>query len=203
MARSEEFKTPLGRLSYAMGLYKTSKINNGREQYRATLIFDKKDRAFFEKYIAEVIKAEWGDKGIDMAKKGLIRNPLLAGDGKEARNKQTGDINAGLGADKIFIRVSANEDRAPWVRWKSPNTQETETNVYSGCYGKAVLSAFAWKNDQQGLGVSFGISGFQKLQEGDRLGGGSSDASAWVETVEDAGAVPETAGAGAGGLFGD
>ena len=77
--------------------------------------------------------------------------------------------------------------------------------MYSGCYGKAVLNAFAWYNEQNGDGVSFGIQMFQKLQEGERLGGGGGvDASQWMETVVDEGPAPEAtrSGAGAGGLFG-
>ncbi len=56
------------------------------------------------------------------------------------------------------------------------------------------------------MGVSFGISGFQKLREGDPLGdiGTGGDPTKWVETIEDAGEAPaETkTGAGASGLFG-
>ena len=122
-ARSEEFKSPMCRLSYAKDLYKASKVNEGdaRESFRCTLIFDKKDAAVLEKRVRDVIIAEWGEKGIARAKAGLIRSPFLAGDGKEARNKQTGDVNPGLGPDKIFIRPSANADRPPFVIWKDAN----------------------------------------------------------------------------------
>jgi hypothetical protein len=46
---------------------------------------------------------------------------------------------------------------------------------------------------------------FQKLQEGERLGGGGGvDVTQWMETVPDDGAAPDAtrSGAGAGGLFG-
>ena len=110
-------------------------------------------------------------KGIEKAKAGLIKSPFLAGDGKEARNKQSGELHPGMGPDVFFIRPSANKDRPPAVWWKDPNKQEDETTVYSGCYGKAILNCFAWHNDKSGDGVSFGISGFQKHADGDRLGG--------------------------------
>ena len=57
-----------------------------------------------------------------------------------------------------------------------------------------------------GSGVSFGILGFQKMQEGERLGGsGGSDPDKWVETIDDAGEAPAATktGGGASGLFGD
>ena len=205
-ARSEEFKSPMCRLSYAKDLFKASKINEGDagESFRCTLIFDKKDAAVLEKHVRDFIVAEWGDKGLARAKASLIRSPFLAGDGKEARNKHTGDVNPGLGPDKFFIRPSANVNRPPFVIWKDANRQETEATVYSGCYGKAVLQVFAWTNTKSGDGVSFGILGFQKLEEGERLGGGPADPSKYFETVQDMGDAPtETrAGAGAGGLFG-
>ena len=111
-----------------------------------------------------------------------------------------------MGPDVFFIRPSANKDRPPAVWWKDPNKQEDETTVYSGCYGKAILNCFAWHNDKSGDGVSFGIQGWQKHSEGERLGGaGPIDKEKWSETIADEGEAPaETAGGkGAGGLFGD
>lgn len=206
-ARCEDFKSPECRLSYAGGLFKTrASVAGGRETFGCTLIFPKSARAELEKKVAEVIVAEWGEKGIAKAKAGLIKSPFLAGDGKEAHNKTTGELHGGLGPDVFFIRPSANADRPPFVRWKDPNTQETEQTVYSGCYGKAILNCFAWNNPQNGDGVSFGLIGFQKLREGEPLGGsgGQADPKKWVESVADDGPLPESVqnGAGASGLFG-
>lgn len=206
MARSNDFKTPLCRLSYAQSLYKARAAAEGApKKYGCTLIFPKSARAELEKHVAETITAEWGPKGIEKAKAGLIKSPFLAGDGKEARNKQSGDLHPGMGPDVFFIRVQAGEERPPFVTWKDPNKQETEEAVFSGCYGKAVLNCFAWHNAQSGDGVSFGIQGFQRLQDGERLGGsGGADPEKWHETIADEGAAPEStkSGAGAGGLFG-
>lgn len=200
-ARSPEFKTSICRLSFAQGLYKARAQQGGAPKFNCTLIFAKSDRAELEKIVAKVIKDEWGDKGMINAKNGLIKSPFLAGDGKEARNKTTGELHPGMGAEFFFIRPSANEDRAPWVRWKDKNTQETEETVYSGCYGRAVLTAFAWNNSASGDGVSFGIQGFQKHREGERLGGGGSDPEKWVDKIEDD-EVMEASGQGAAALFG-
>ena len=205
MARSADFKTPVCRLSYAQGLFKPRAMDNGPAKFGCTLIFDLAARKELEQYVKEVIIAQWGDKGIERAKKGLIKSPFLAGDGKEAMSKKTGELSPGMGKDVFFIRVTAGEDRPPFVIWKSPNIQETEANVYSGCYGKAVLNAFAWHNDKSGDGVSFGVQGFQRLRDGERLGGGgATDPKDWAESIEDTGDAPEEtrAGAGAGALFG-
>ena len=207
MARSEDFKTSEARLSFAQSLYKArTQKNSTRKKYGCTLIFPKSARADLEAKVFAVCKDEWGDKALEMIKNKLIKSPFLAGDSKEARSKTTGELHPGMGADVFFIRVQANEDRPPWVRWKDKNTQETEATVYSGCYGKAVVNLFAWKNDEGGLGVSFGIQGFQKLRDGEKLGGsGGDDPEKWVETIEDAGDAPEStkSGGGAASLFGD
>src|SRR5580658_5744805 len=129
-ARSEDFKTPLGRLSFAFSLFKPRPNKNGKSKFGCTLIFPKSDRKFFETIVAKVITDEWGPTGIERAKKGLIKIPLLAGDGKEAHNKTTGEITPGLGPDVFFIRPTANDDRPPRVWYKDPNTQETEQEVY-------------------------------------------------------------------------
>ena len=205
-ARADDFKSPLCRLSYAQSLFKArANEGGGAPKFGCTLIFPKADRPALEKIVAKVIQDQWGPQGLERARKGLIKSPFLAGDGKEAHSKKTGELNAGLGPDVFFIRPTANEDRPPRVWYRDPNHQETEDVVYSGCYGKAVLNAFAW-SAASGDGVSFGILGYQKLQDGERLGGsGGIDPEKWSETIADDGPVPETAktGAGAAGLFGD
>lgn len=205
-ARSEDFKGPLSTLSYAQSLFKARSQEEGKPpKFGCTLIIENRYRADLEKIVAKVITDEWGPAGIERAKKGLIKSPFLAGDGKEAHNKKTGELNPGLGPHVFFIRPSANEDRPPAVWWKDPNKQETETTVYSGCRGKPILNCFAWNNVKSGDGVSFGIQGFQKLQDGERIGSaGGIDAEKWSETIADDGPAPASTkgGKGAGGLFG-
>ena len=207
-ARSDDFKSDMCRLSYAKSLFEASSQDGGKKKFNPTLIFPKAAKLAMEKIVAEVINQKWGPAGLERAKKGLIKSPFLAGDGKEAHNKKSGELHPGMGPDVFFIRPTANEDRPPYVWWHDPKTPETVNNVYSGCYGKAVLNAYAWVNSAGGEGVSFGISKFQKLMEGERLGSdgsGSADADKWHETVADEGPAPEATkkGAGAGGLFGD
>jgi hypothetical protein len=205
MERSPDFKTPLCRVSFASTLFTPrAQQEGGTLKYGCTLIFDKTvDRSALDAAVKNVLIAQWGDKGLERAKAGLIKSPFLDGNGKEARNKKTGEIHPGFGPDVFFLRVQSI--RAPIVRYRSEHVPATEDEVYSGCYGKAVLNAFAWTNAQNGDGISFGIQFFQKIKDGDRLGGGGGvNASSWMETVPDEGNAPEstTSGAGASGLFG-
>lgn len=210
-AHSGDLKTPFCRTSYARDLFKARENKNGRAKFGCTLIFPKAERKFFEPIFTKLITEEWPKDGLERAKKGLIKMPLLAGDGKEAYNKTTGQLNAGLGPDVFFMRPTANEDRPPRVWFRDPNRQETEEVVYSGVWGKAILHFYTWNNEESGDMICAGISGFQRIPhpqfgEGERIGGsGPLDVDKWNETIADEGPVPETAksGAGASGLFGD
>jgi hypothetical protein len=205
-ARSEDFKSPPCRLSFAQSLFKPRSVSGGAEKYGCTLIFEKNvDRRLLDAAVRFCIVETWGEKGLQRAKDGLIKSPFLDGAGKEGRNKETGEFQPGMGPDVFFIRPSATVDYPPIVLYRSPNIPATEEEVYSGCYGFAVLNAFAWNNSQSGDGVSFGIKMFQKKSDGERLGGGGPiNPEKWHEKIEDAGeAPPETRnGAGASGLFG-
>jgi hypothetical protein len=206
-ARSDDFKTPECRASYAFNMFKsrlqTKDDGTTKEQWGVTLIFLDQFKPVLEKIVGQVIIEQWGEKGIERAKQGLIKSPFLSGTGKEARAKETGELHPGMGEGLFFIRPNAN--KAPAVHWKSPVIPATEADVYSGCYGFAVLNAYAWNNVKNGDGVSFGLQYFQKTKEGDRIGGsGGVDPSKWHEKIEDAGDAPDEtkSGAGAGGLFG-
>lgn len=214
--RGEEFKSPLCRLRNARKLYTASAYQNdinGRKTYGAELVFPESDRAFLESKVAEVLAKM--PKGFERAKAGVIVSPIIDGNGKQAKyqsGENAGEIKPGLGVGTIFIRPTAVYELngqlmpPPWVRWLDRDTPALlgPGIVYSGCFGKAVLNVYEWTD---GKGVSFGISGFQKLQDGEPLGGdggGASDPSKWVETIENSGEAPaETkTGAGASGLFG-
>lgn len=210
---SENFKTPDCTLGFDRYLLepqtKTNDAGKEFQEYGATLIFSNSTpKAVFEKAIMEAcVAAGWGNEAkiVDMIKKSLIKSPFLAGDGKEAVNKKTGDLHPGMGPDVWFVRT--NTRVAPPVRFKDPNIQASKQEVYAGCTGFAVLNAYTWENKQNGKGVTFGLQYFQKRADGTpHYTGGARpvDANQYYETVEDNGAAPEEtkAGAGAGGLFG-
>ena len=205
MARSEDFKSPPCRLAFSQGLFKPRAAMEGAaKKYNATLIFENKYRPQLEKVIAEVITEEWGEKGLVRAKAGGIKNPLLAGDGKEARSKQNGEVHPGFGPGLFFIRCNAQEDRKPVVLWNSKEMQATQEEVYSGCYGFAVINCWAWNHPSSGDGVSFGIRMFQKTRDGEPLGGGGPlDVDKWYETIDyDEGIKDAGKAGGASSLFG-
>lgn len=220
--RSEDFKGPVMRGSFLQNLFKAreqGKPPNVRRKFGATFIGENRlktekvcvmangTKVSLQDIVGTAIVEQWGAKGLERAKAGLIKSPFLAGDGKEARNKETGELHPGMGDGLFFIRAQANEDRPPKV--SASNTSfipATEEDVYSGCYGYPILNVFCWHNDENGDGVSFGIQMFFKTGDGERLGGsGGGDPDKWTESVPDEGEAPAStkSGAGAGGLFGD
>ena len=207
MFRTEPKKGPLMRVSYAFNLRKgrEQKKDDGtsKTEYGATFILPKSDTqglALLQSMVKEAIVGEWGDKGIDKFKNGLIRNPLLDGAGKEARNKTTGEINPGLGEGTIFIRAKSNDPVKVFNKNVQPATDE---EIVSGHWGYPVLNVYAWHNVKTGDGVSFGVSMFQIVREDEVLGNsGSGNPDDFFEKVDTgAGEAPVGAG-GAGDLFG-
>lgn len=201
--RTDTVKSPLMRISYAFSLYKGKVNDKGVEKFGCTLIIPKADAEGMKKLqamVAEVVQREWGDKGVERFKAGLIKNPILAGDGKEARNKESGDIHPGLGPDVVFIRPTSN-DPVKTVNAKVMPASKEE--IISGHWGYAAMNAFAWHNDQNGDGVSFGISMFQFVKADEVLGGDGAgrDPNAFFETVQTDGGGDVSGGAGAGSMF--
>jgi hypothetical protein len=204
MARSEDFKTPLVRFSFVQHLFEVQVKKNGSKQWNCTLLIPKGiDISAFEKAIVEAGEREWGDKFVAMVKNGLIKNPLLDGDGPQGIHKETGERHAGY-AGHLFIRPTSGENYRPKLVNQKVLPITSQDELYSGCYGYAVLNAYAWTNDEGGKGVSFGMSMIQKAKDGERLGGGGGvDVDKWAEKIDDEGDAPAAtkSGAGAGGLF--
>lgn len=204
MYRTESAKGPLMRLSYAQSLRKGRENDKGVVKYGCTLILPKSDTAgmaLLQKMVAEVVKGEWGDKGVERFKNGLIKNPIIPGDGKEARNKESGEINPGLGADMIFIRPTANEAVKVFNKAVQPASDD---EIVSGYWGYPVLNAYAWHHETNGDGVSFGISMVQIVKEDEPLGGsGGGDPGAFfqAEKIDSSDSGASLGAGGAGDMF--
>lgn len=194
MYRTELAKGPLMRASYAFGLFKPKTNDKGNDVYGATFILPKADEAgmtFLKNMIAECVHGQWGDNGVERFKKGLIKNPILDGAGKEAHDKD-GVLRGGLGEDVVFIRPTSM--RAPKV-FNAQVMPASEDEIISGHWGYPVLNAFAWHNPKNGDGVSFGISLYQAVKVDEELsGGGSANPDDYFKKEQIS--SPDTAGAG-------
>ena len=205
--RTDAFRGPLMRVSYAFQLFRerenTRDDGTTYTNFGCTLIAPVGDFGPIKDAVLACMKGQWGDKAEEMFRAGLIRNPILAGDGKEARNKETGDINPGLGADVAFIRVASNR-RIPIVAADAVTPITDADDLPSGSWGYPVLNAYAWSNPKSGKGVSVGIGAFQLVKKaaGDEILGGSGgvDPSKYFEKIVDPAASSAPA-ASAASLF--
>jgi hypothetical protein len=184
MARSEDLKTPLARLSFPNLLKPQVSTNDAGqkvEKYNCVLLFPKTtDIGALKQAAAKAIEEAWGDKGLQMLKSGLIKSPFLDGDGPQGLSKKSGERHAGY-EGTTFIRCATT--LKPKVVDKKVQPVISEDEVYAGCYVYAVINAYTWDNPKNGKGVSFGVNMVQVAKDGERLGGGGLDPSAHFEAI--------------------
>lgn len=214
MARSTDIKTDLVRTSFIQSLFEPRAAEEGgTPKYGCTLLVPKTDTATLSSLqsciLEACVAASWGDeaKVTDMIKKGIIKMPVLDGDGPQGINKKSGERNPGY-EGHFFVRVTSGENFPPQI--VDENVQKIASydaaRFKSGDYGYGVVHAYTWDHPKNGKGVTIGISAFQKIKSGEALGGtGGVDTDKFFkpETVQGEAAPAETqGGAGAGGLFG-
>lgn len=208
MARSKDIKTDLVRLAFAQNLIVPIKRMKGpegkqteKECWETNLLIPK--TSVIKPYTEAVLEAadgEWTGKAAQWLKDGLIKSPILDGDGPQALSKKTGERHVGF-AGHWFIRLSTTQK--PVIVGKDPRFPATKDEVYSGAWVYAVINAYTWADPKNGKGVSFGLSMIQKVKDDEKMGGGPGDPTQYFAKIEDEGDAPaETLmGAGAGGLF--
>lgn len=186
--RTTDFRSTEVRLSFPKDLFdpRTNKGDDGKDRitFGCNLIVDKAEAAFYQEKVSEVVKGQWGEEGPKRFAAGKIRNPLLAGDGEFARDKN-GDIREGLGEDKVLIRPSSTkqpgffqrQDVGGKIEIVKLSIDDARTLFAPGCYVYAGMNAYSWHSNGKD-GVSFGISMLLFSREGEALGGtGGADAA--------------------------
>lgn len=154
------------RLSYA-NVFDAKAMNEGETpKFGSQILIPKKDKTTLAKIEKAIEKAKQDGKSSKFGGKipGALKLPLR--DGDEAFPDD--ENYAGM----MFL--NANNSRRPSIvdREKNPIVKEDD-EVYSGVYGRVVLSFYAFAGKAKGIAASF--DAFQKTKDGDRLGGGSVD----------------------------
>lgn len=201
-SRSPDLKTPLARIAYADNFFKARAMDEAKKpRFGCTLLIPKSvDITALKKAAQEASIAEWGDKAATFASSGLIKTPFLDGDGPQAVSKKTGQRHAGH-EGHIFIRCASTIQPKAYDQNVLPAGPDV---IYSGCYGFAVVHAYTWDDPRNGKGVSFGISMFQFVKDGERMAGGDADPDSFFEKIPtDSTPAPAATqgGAGAAGFF--
>ncbi len=158
------------RFSYANVFEPVAPPTGGKERYSVSIIVPKSDKegvAKIQKAIDDCIN-ENAQSFFGGKTKGL---KIWFRDGDEERDDEAY-------ANSYFF--SANTFNKPGIVDESLNAIIDPNEFYSGTYGRASITVFPY--DSNGArGIAFGLQHLQKLEDGERLGGGSSAASDFAD----------------------
>lgn len=83
-----------------------------------------------------------------------------------------------------YLSVGAQASRPPVIVDRRRQQITDPTEVYSGCYARVSLNAFAY-SVQVNKGVSFGLNAVQKVADGEQFGGGKVDIESTFDDLGD------------------
>ena len=166
------------RWSYA-NVWETKAMEGGKTKFSVSLIIPKSDTvtvgkiktAIGEAYREGQSKLKGNAKSVPALS--TLRTPLRDGDLERPDDPAY--------ANAYF--VNANSATAPGVVDANRNEIMDKSEVYSGCYGRASISFYAF-NANGNRGIACGLNNLQKLRDGEPLGGRASAESDFA-TVED------------------
>jgi hypothetical protein len=190
------------RLAFHQGLFQKRKYDeNAREQYECVLLFP-------PDYDLEPIKKLIADCAAENHGKDKRGTPI-----KQPLKPCHGEYD---GFDEGWHKMRVTNGYPPQVVDQNvqPILDPDGQVIYSGCYVRANLSAYAWTNKKGGRGVSVNVNAVQLLRRGESLTGrkGADElfepVAGAVDDDEPEGAEPVPAKKGKAGksvddLFGD
>ncbi len=156
---------PGTRWSYA-NVWEAKSINGGNPKFSVSLIIPKSDTKSVAK-VKAAIEAAYQEGEAKLKGNGKSAPPLAAikiplRDGDVERPDDPAYANA------YFI--NANSAAAPGIVDVDRNPVLTRSEVYSGVYGRASISFYAF-NSNGNKGIACGLNNLQKVRDGDPLGG--------------------------------
>ncbi len=156
---------PQTRWSYA-NVWDAKSINGGAPKYSVSLIIPKSDTKTVEKIKAAIQAAyEEGQSklkgnGKSVPALSVIKTPLRDGDAERPDDE----------AYKNCYFINANSATAPGIVDADRNPILERSEVYSGVYGRASISLYAFNNNGN-RGIACGLNNLQKISDGEPLGG--------------------------------
>lgn len=167
------------RWSYA-NVWEPKSINGGTPKYSVSLIIPKSDTVTVAKINAAIEaayhegEAKLRGNGKTVPALSVIKTPLRDGDLERPDDEAY--------ANAYF--VNANATTAPGIVDADCNPILTRSEVYSGVYGRASISFYAF-NSSGNKGIACGLNNLQKLRDGAPLGGKASAESDFATEAED------------------
>ena len=162
------------RFSY-VNVFEPKSINGSDEKYSVSLLIDKRDT----KTIETIERAIEAAKQAGVAKFGgkipaNLKLPLRDGD----TDREDDENYAG----KMF--VNANCKTKPGLIEKNGMEIIDTTEFYSGCYGKASVTFYAF-NSNGNKGIACGLNNIMKTRDGEPLGGRSRAVDDFANDIEE------------------
>lgn len=159
---------PNTRWSYA-NVWEPKSINGGTPKFSVSLIIPKSDTKTVAK-IKAAIEAAYHEgesklkgNGKTVPPLAALKTPLRDGDAERPDDEAY--------ANSYFI--NANATTAPGIVDVDRNPILTRSEVYSGVYGRASISFYAF-NSNGNKGIACGLNNLQKVRDGEPLGGKAS-----------------------------
>jgi hypothetical protein len=156
------------RWSYA-NVWEPKAMEGGKPKFSVSLIIPKSDTVTVGK-IKSAIEEAYRDgqsklkgNGKSVPALSTLRNPLRDGDLERPDDPAY--------ANAYF--VNANSTSAPGIVDAAKNQIIDKSEVYSGCYGRASISFYAY-NANGNKGIACGLNNLQKIKDGEPLGGKAS-----------------------------
>lgn len=153
------------RLSFAHLFQPQAAMDGGTPKYSVSIIISKKDKETVDKFNkafeeAKASNAAFFGGAIPKGLKGGLR------DGDEEKDDEAY-------ANSYFI--NANSVNKPGVVDADMNAIIDPNEVYSGCYGRVSVTFYPY-NANGSKGIACGLNNVMKVEDGERLGGGTSAA---------------------------
>ena len=167
------------RWSYA-NVWEPKAMEGGKPKFSVSLIIPKSDSVTVGK-IRSAIEEAYRDgqsklkgNGKSVPALNTLRTPLRDGDLERPDDPAY--------ANSYF--VNANSASAPGVVDANRNEILDKSQVYSGCYGRASISFYAF-NANGNRGIACGLNNLQKIRDGEPLGGKASAESDFATEAEE------------------
>lgn len=165
-ANSTKVVTGKVRFCYTNVFEPTSMNEGDIPKYNVCILIPKSDTKTLEKINKAIEAAKQAGKAKIADKSGKIpstlKTPLRDGD------EERGDDEAFEG----HYFINANSTRKPSIVDRDLAPIMDKEEFYSGCYGRASINFYAYNVNSKGIAA--GLNNLQKLEDGERLAGGSS-----------------------------
>lgn len=166
--------TGKSRFCYLNAWEPRAKEGSDKRVYSVTLVIPKSDTETF-KAVSNAIQEAY-EAGGEVLRGNAKNVPAL-----DAIKYPLRDGDEERPDDEIFAGcwfINATSMYAPGVVDKDLNVIVDKEQLYSGCYGRAQISFYAY-NRQGNRGIACGLRNLQKLEDGEKLGGATSAVEAF------------------------